>query len=294
LLAACIVSSSGQAAAVDKVACVAAAEAAQRLRKDHRLVASREQLLVCASPDCPTIVSNDCTSWLGEVERSLASVVVTARDGRGQPVSPVRVLVDGAPFVAQATTTPVELDPGDHVFRCESPSFAAAEVRVKLAEGERGRAVTCEMPSPVARPIANPAATTATAPTPGPTATDTMQAGAPRTGTGDAPATGDAGASRAGIPWQAWGLGAFGVAALGVGTFFGVSEINDQNALQRPGQCGATTHNCDTSGIQTKIDVAYVSFAAGAIALGAAVVLAIVHASSAGGSGAPAAGAAMR
>src|ERR1035438_6772877 len=56
--------SSGPSLALDKAACAAAAEAGQRLRNRGQLVAAREQLIVCASPECPQVVSQDCTGWL--------------------------------------------------------------------------------------------------------------------------------------------------------------------------------------------------------------------------------------
>ena len=70
------------ALAIDKVTCVDAAEAGQRLRKEGHLVSARDRLVVCASPECPEVVSQDCTGWLGQVQRSLASVIVKAYGAR--------------------------------------------------------------------------------------------------------------------------------------------------------------------------------------------------------------------
>ncbi len=249
------------AAAADKAACVAAAEAAQHLRKSGQLVASRDQLLVCANPECPAVVSQDCTRWLGEVQRSIASVVVKARDARGQPIDDVRLVVDGTVLTEQATSSPIEVSPGEHVFRCERTGFSPASQRAQLAEGERGREIPCDM-----------VAIAAVSETPPPAESHPAEA-----------STGSS-SSWSAIPVASWVLGGVGLAGLGLGTYFGVSEINDQHALEQPGQCGATTHNCDVSGIQTKIDLAYVSFGVGIVALGAAVVLAIVHAHESHGS----------
>src|SRR5512142_876256 len=68
----------------DKAACAAAAEVGQRLFKSHKLVAAREQLLACSSKECPDVISQDCTQWLGEVERSVASVVLKPIDETGR------------------------------------------------------------------------------------------------------------------------------------------------------------------------------------------------------------------
>jgi hypothetical protein len=257
---------SAPAQAVDKVACVSAAEAAQRLRKEHKLVASREQLLMCANPDCPAVVSSDCTSWLGEVERSVASVVVLAHDGRGQLLTTVRVLADGALFVAQAPSTPVEIDPGDHVFRCEAPGFAAAEVRVTLGEGERGHVVACDMPSPVTPQVGSGATGTVTTAM---TTVPTAPVGS------DQPPAGGGG----GVPVASWVLGGVGLVAIGAGVGLYAWQRSDQNADESGTNCGSPTgnHLCDVSGIRTKLELSYVSFGVGAVALGVAVVLALLH-----------------
>src|SRR5215472_11973757 len=89
LVAASVTTWSLPAGAVDKAACVDAAETGQRLRKEGRLISARDSLLVCASPECPEVVSQDCTGWLGEVQRRLGSVVVRARDPHGETLSDV-------------------------------------------------------------------------------------------------------------------------------------------------------------------------------------------------------------
>src|SRR5262245_56106628 len=67
-----------------KVTCAQAYETAQRLREGHRLREAREQLLVCARPECPALLRRDCAPWLGEVEAVLPSIVVVARTADGQ------------------------------------------------------------------------------------------------------------------------------------------------------------------------------------------------------------------
>jgi len=266
------------AAAIDKETCVNAAEAGQRLRNEHKLVASREQLLVCASTECPGIVSQDCTSWLGQVERSLASIVVTARDGRGQPVVDARVVVDGAALVVRTPTAPIELDPGPHVVRCERAGFAPAEQRVSLDEGERGHAVVCEMPSPVTAAPAPSATSLPTTPgaREGPGSAGTAFTAGPPSGAevGRPPRGGG------GIPWPSWVLGGVGIAALGSFAFFGLSGQSDQNQAEAPGGCAPNCHASQVDPIRTKFAIADVSLGVGIVALAAAAIVAVVHSSS--------------
>ena len=248
------------AVAMDKEACVGAAERAQRLHKAHKLLASREQLLLCSSPDCPSIVSSDCTNWLGEVQRSLASVVVRPRDGRGRPLATVRVSLDGVEVAALASGSAVEIDPGSHVFRCEHADATPVEVRVTMAEGERGREVTCDMPSAIEATAApNPGSTSAL-----PGATSSAQPLPTPSG---------------GVPWPSWALGGLGVVALASTAFFGVSELNQQNADAASGGCKPNCSGPELGSIQTKIDISYVSAAVAVVALGAAVVVALLRSS---------------
>jgi hypothetical protein len=251
-LAVAILTNSPYARATDKEACVAAAEAAQRLKKASKLLAAREQLLVCANRECPSIVSNDCTTWLGEVARSMASVTVNARDGQGRPVYNVRVLIDGAPFAPEASGTPLDVDPGAHVFRCERGADAV-DVGVTLTEGERAHPIMCEMPSIVEASVPEHNALPAWTPPP-------------------APAAGESG-----IPWSSWVLGGVGVLSIGSAALFGGLELSQQSADGQPGGCKPRCNNSEIQSIQTKIDVAYVSIGVAVVALGAAVAIALLR-----------------
>src|SRR5579859_5937510 len=79
----------------EKKACIAASEKAQQLRADGKLLASREQLLVCARDVCPGVIRKDCAKWLGELEDALPSIVLGAKDGKGRDLEDVRVDIDG-------------------------------------------------------------------------------------------------------------------------------------------------------------------------------------------------------
>src|SRR5687767_3176668 len=63
-----------------KVRCARAAEQAQQLRLDAKLLEARDQLRMCVRPACPDIVRSYCTRWFEEVEADLPSVVVRVQD----------------------------------------------------------------------------------------------------------------------------------------------------------------------------------------------------------------------
>src|SRR5271167_2677163 len=79
------------ARADDKAACLDAASKGQSLRDHGKLVEARELFRRCAAQGCPQMVVQDCGGWLGDVEKSLPTVVVTAKDGSGNDLVDVKV-----------------------------------------------------------------------------------------------------------------------------------------------------------------------------------------------------------
>jgi hypothetical protein len=247
---------SSPAVAVDKAACVAAAESGQRLRKQGQLVAAREQLVACASPDCPQVVSQDCTGWLGEVQRSLASFVVRARDSSGNPLREVAVILDGTALSETAPTAAIEVDPGDHVVRCEHPGFAPSEQHVLLAEGERAREIGCDL-APLA-PGPSAPVNDARSSVPGAALQPVPAAVAPPT---------------TGLPWELWPLGGLAVAGFGGFAAFGIAGTRAEDALK----CAPNCMSSDVASARRDFTIANVSVVVGAVALGAAALVLLLH-----------------
>src|SRR5689334_1629686 len=75
---------SGEAWGDEAATCVAAAERAQEQRDLGKYASTRQALLVCSRESCPDVVRHDCQRWLGEVERSTPTVVISARDAEGR------------------------------------------------------------------------------------------------------------------------------------------------------------------------------------------------------------------
>src|SRR5207248_403412 len=70
--------------------CIAASENGQRLRKEGKLRAAREQLLICGQRDCPTVIRQDCGNWMSEVTASTPPVAPPPpRSGGGVPVGAI-------------------------------------------------------------------------------------------------------------------------------------------------------------------------------------------------------------
>src|SRR4029077_3606050 len=117
-----------------KLACVHRHEDAQVARRSGKLLAARAALLACSREACPDAVRGDCVDWLEEVNRSVPSVVITARD-RGADVVEVTVSLDGELVATRLTGSAVEADPGEHHFRLASARGLTVERTVLMSEG---------------------------------------------------------------------------------------------------------------------------------------------------------------
>lgn len=124
-------------ARAEKEVCAQAYENTQNSKRDGHLVDARAEVLRCLRPTCPTILRADCAQWFDEIERSLPSVVVSARDPAGRPRTDVEVSLDGQPFAGRADGKPFVVDPGIHVFEIHDATGAHASIRAVVAEGQK-------------------------------------------------------------------------------------------------------------------------------------------------------------
>jgi hypothetical protein len=244
------------ARADEKAQCVDAAGQAQSLRDAHKLLEAREQLRVCAQQTCPAAVQKDCSTWLSEVEGSLPTVVISAKDGAGKDVFDFTVTLDGQAAPSNAAGEAFPIDPGPHTFVFQTKDGASVEQKVLVREGIRNQPVTVVLGGAQPGAGATPATSTGGAPSPG-------GASPPGAGTSSGPP----------LRMIGWVAGGAGVLGLGIGTVFGLVAIGDKNGVScnadgvcPPGSLG---------GARTAATVSTVGFIAGGVLLagGAALVL---------------------
>jgi hypothetical protein len=135
--------------------CISAADAGQSLRDDGRYGAARDAFVRCARDACPALIARSCSDWLQRLEDSMPSVVLSAMDERGNPLSTVHVTMDGAPLVDTLDGRRVAVDPGEHVFRFEEDARVPTEVRVTVRAGEKDLGVQATLAA-VALPVPAP------------------------------------------------------------------------------------------------------------------------------------------
>jgi hypothetical protein len=215
----------------EKQACVAAFESAQSLRAKGKLRAAREALRICSRPACPGLVRDPCVRWLPEVEGSISTVRIEARDGAGNLLTGAKIRVDHGPVEEPGA---LELDPGAHLIEVEGIGETTLERSITLAGGERALLITVRPPA---------------APTP-------PEAARP------APVEAE------GVPPLAYLLGGIGVVGLGSFGVFGLLGRSEQKDLES--SCSPRCSPAQAEPVRRKYLFADISLGVGLVALGAA------------------------
>ena len=122
-------------------ACVVAYESAQETRNAGNLLKARDDLRRCAATSCPTLIQNDCTTWLAQVSEAVPSVVFAAKVD-GESVFDVVVSADGKRVADQLDGKPVEVNPGLHAFAFERSGQPTIEKKLIVAPREVGQVVS--------------------------------------------------------------------------------------------------------------------------------------------------------
>ncbi len=132
----------------EKLRCVEAYEQSQRDRRDGRLLEAHRQLLACSQEACPEVVRDDCTTWLGDVEDAIPSIVVSARSRSGEDLLDARVLIDETLVTSELSGKAFELDPGQHRIQVKVEGYLPFDRTVVVAEGEKHRSVIATLEKP--------------------------------------------------------------------------------------------------------------------------------------------------
>jgi hypothetical protein len=242
------------ARADETTTCTDASSQGQIQRDAHKFVEARNQFLVCAKQECPSVVRKDCTTWLEQVQASLPTVVPIATDEAGNSLPGVKVSMDGKVLLEKIDGRSVEVNPGTYTFTFEAPDGTKSEKQVVVAEGEKDKRVTAT--------IAKPGAALSTAP-PTAGAEPLPPQTPPSTPAGGPPA--EASSS----PLKTIGIvtAGLGVVGLGLGTVFGVEASSKKGSAgcDSNSVCPTTTALNTLSSAQSAGNVSTGFFVVGAV-----------------------------
>jgi len=202
----------------DNSACLGSYERSQVLRKDHKLGRAREELKSCSRATCPSLVRNDCITWLDQVQAAVPSLTIRAvKDGAD--VADVKVIEDNEVVATRLDGTSLEVEPGEHAFRFETDGAPPVTMTIVVREREKDRVVPVAFVTP-------------------------HHAGAPGADT-------SAAVSRP-VPLGVFILGGVGVAGLATFAVLGSVGKNDESSLRT-----SCSPNCGSSSID-KVKTEYI------------------------------------
>jgi hypothetical protein len=255
------------ARADEKAACLEAAGNGQTLRDAHKLIEARDQFRLCARAQCPAVIQQDCATWLEATEKSLPTVVVTAKSDSGGDLFDVKVTSDGQPFVGKLDGSAMAMNPGVHALHFEAAGGASLDQTVLIKEGEKDRAIAVALSSGIpAKGKVTPEASSTPVPSPQPS-------GASR-GAEVPTMTPTTPENSLSPTWRTvgWALGGTGAAAVVLGVAFGI------DALAKKGSANCDGNNfCDSAPLSDARGAANIStigfVAGGVLAAGALAVV---------------------
>jgi hypothetical protein len=237
LLAAALLTSP-PAAALDKRACVEAADTGQDLKLQGELVRARASFVACADASCPDAVRSACAAWLNQVEGALPTVVLGAESTCGGDLSAVEVTMDGRPWRERLDGHAAPMDPGEHAIDLRAAGHRPHSQRFILREGEKARAVHAQLES--LDPSCGQAAALPRVPTPQPEA-----------------------AAPSGHSALAFASAGVSIAALGV--FAVTAAVGHSEYLDLERECDHSCTSSEKSPVTTKFVIADVGLAIGVI-----------------------------
>ncbi len=170
LACAALTSPDARADGADKAACLAAASQGQVQRDAHKLIEAREQFRFCARPQCPKVVQSDCTTWVTDLDRTVPTVVLSAKDAAGEDITDVSVTADGQTLATSLSGDALPVNPGPHTFKFERADGSVATQQVLIKEGDKLRSVAVVLARQAPAAAVHDVAGTPTAEEPGKTA----------------------------------------------------------------------------------------------------------------------------
>jgi hypothetical protein len=240
--------------------CLNANDKSIALRNEHKLLAARKELLVCAASTCPAEVRKECMRRIDLVNTSLPTVVLEAKDGAGNDLSAVKVTLDGDVLVEKLDGTSISLDPGAHTFTFEVAGQPSITKQLVIREGQKDRREVLQFGAP-------PPATSA------PSTTATTKAAAnPAIETSVDQVSSSSGGTQRVLAVVAAGVGVVGI---GVGSVFGLQSMSKHSdaSAKCPGACS------DQAGVDLWNDarsagnLSTIAFAVGGVGLATGAIL---------------------
>jgi len=97
--------------------------------------------------ECPALVRDECTTWLGELDAVTPSIVFAAVDEQQRDVLGLRIQLNGKSLDNYVEGRAVSLDPGAYEVRFEAQGYEPVVQKISLRDGEKGRVIHAQLAS---------------------------------------------------------------------------------------------------------------------------------------------------
>lgn len=248
----------------DVEACVSSHSEGQLRRDQSEFLEARTLFTSCADDSCPEAIRVECGAMLGQLDNSIPTVVLAARNELDMNLTGVTVRIDGKLLPDALTGRALPVNPGPHEFRFDHPDGRHASLRVVVLEGVKRRLVIGRF---------EPAGSTAAKPQ---GAVGSGEEAAFDSELVNEPSSRDeSGGFRKTV---AIALGAVGVVALGSFSYFAVTGSEHQDELRA--SCAPRCTDAEADSVRSKYLVADISLVVGLAALGTGGYLYFIPSSS--------------
>ncbi len=234
--------------------CIAANEQALAHESQNRLLEARAAFLTCAEESCPDVIRTECLRRAEMATNTIPTIIFDVKDKAGQDVAVVEAAIDGRAVTDLLVGSPLEVDPGAHVFTFKVASGETLERRYVIQSSQKNRHELIQLEG-----AKSPAAATG-------------QAEAPVTPPPEPPAHRGLGSQR----FAALAVGGVGVVGLIVGSVYGataMSRKSDAEELCPDSDCETTAGSQRWQDAEAAGNVSTVAFLAGGVAVAAGAVL---------------------
>ncbi len=133
------------AAARENKACMTAYKRGTQLTKDAKFHLAKEAMTACTKLTCSAALRKECMSKVDQLNLDAPTLVPEVTDDRGRPVTDVRIMMDGKPWVTKVDGRAMPVDPGLHVFTFESRGVVFAKERMVILQGQRNRPISASL-----------------------------------------------------------------------------------------------------------------------------------------------------
>jgi hypothetical protein len=256
------VGGSSRANADEKGMCSEKYQDAQRMRASGKLLLARADLLRCAEQACPPFVSNDCKTWLAQVETDIPTLVFAVLDPDGHDVPSAVIRVDGADVPSATDGLGHPVDPGNRLVE----AYARGQVlrqQVVVRVGEKSRRIELRLAGAPSSTGASPASSTSPASSASSSSTVTTT---PATTT-----------ESGGVPAGAFVLGGIGLVGIGVGSVLWVTGSSAAQTYNNACESGAGCTQSQRDNVRNQLIGGDAAWGVGLAAAIATVAVILVH-----------------